>query len=132
MRWQTISNVAIGPTAICATLSDERHEIGLHMAAATLALRGWNVRFLGTDTPVEAIASAHDSTIGAIVIGSSDAADPKTTRHRLAKLRTLVGPLAEIWIGGGHAKIPVEIAEFMPSLDQLSVRAQRFKSTTPV
>jgi methanogenic corrinoid protein MtbC1 len=127
MRWQTISNVAIGPRAICATLPNERHEIGLHMAAATLALRGWTIRFLGTDTPVDAIASTYDPTIGAIVIASSDAADPKTTRHDLVNLRTLVGPLAEIWIGGGHPKIPIEIAEFLPDLDQLSVRAQRLK-----
>ncbi|MBN2797868.1 MAG: MerR family transcriptional regulator [Deltaproteobacteria bacterium] len=41
-----------GPTALCAGLPGDRHELGLLSAAVELALRGYRVYYLGADVPI--------------------------------------------------------------------------------
>lgn len=45
-----------GPKGIIACVQDERHELGARMAADLLAYDGWNITYLGGDTPHHAIA----------------------------------------------------------------------------
>ena len=104
-QWQNLDRVSKGPTAVLATLPGEPHVIGLHMAATTLALRGWSLRFLGADTPVKDIAM---STIGAsaVVIGVSRSAYPDTVTRHLYDLRTALPSHVPIWVGGAPFPIP--------------------------
>jgi len=125
-RWQTLSSVSFGPQAVCATLPHEHHELGLHMAATTLALRGWTLRFLGANTPVQCIAEACQDGTGAVLIGTSPVIDAGTTRQQLVELRRTIGPGTPIWYGGSQAKVPHGIAEHIGDLDQLWARAKRF------
>jgi len=46
------------PTLVVATPSGERHELGAMMAAATAAMEGWRVVYLGPDLPGEDIVTA--------------------------------------------------------------------------
>ena len=47
----------LGPRAVLACPSGERHDIGLLCCGLALHRRGWRVTYLGPDTPVEALAS---------------------------------------------------------------------------
>lgn len=51
--WRPKADIALGPLALVAGLSGERHELGFHLAAAVLAEKGWRIHFLGPDTPLE-------------------------------------------------------------------------------
>ncbi len=44
-------------TVVCATPSGDRHEFGILAVAIRLALRGWQVVYLGVDVPSEEVAS---------------------------------------------------------------------------
>lgn len=46
-----------GLTAVCACAEGEQHEIGLRCMAYALEVEGWNVHFLGANTPYDTIAS---------------------------------------------------------------------------
>ena len=107
-QWRNLDRMSNGPTAVLATLPAEPHVIGLHMAATTLALRGWSLRFLGADTPVKDIAM---STIGAsaVVIGVSRSAYPDTVTRHLYDLRTALPRRVPIWVGGAAFPIPTRL-----------------------
>jgi MerR family transcriptional regulator, light-induced transcriptional regulator len=47
----------LGPRAVLACPSGERHDIGLLCCGLALHRRGWRVTYLGPDTPVQALAS---------------------------------------------------------------------------
>lgn len=71
------------------------------MAAAALALEGWDVRFLGADTPAEVISSmAQALGAQAIALGSSPAADADGLAAQIRALREGVGENMAIWLGG--------------------------------
>jgi len=55
---QETATTATAPTLVVATPSGERHELGAMMAAATAAMEGWRVVYLGADLPAEDIAGA--------------------------------------------------------------------------
>lgn len=87
-------------TVVCATLPEEQHLLGLHMAAAVLAHTGWAVSFLGSDTPPAAISHVVQR-IGAhaVCIGSS----PYHGREQLVRqLGSLVQRVqgVSVWVGG--------------------------------
>jgi DNA-binding transcriptional MerR regulator len=48
-------DAGVGPRAVLACPSDERHDLGLLCFALALRGRGWRVSYLGADTPVPAI-----------------------------------------------------------------------------
>jgi MerR family transcriptional regulator, light-induced transcriptional regulator len=45
-----------GPGAILACVPGEQHELGLLAFGITLRRRGWRITYLGTDSPIEAVA----------------------------------------------------------------------------
>jgi methanogenic corrinoid protein MtbC1 len=55
---QETTNKSSAPILVVATPSGERHELGAMMAAATAAMEGWRVVYLGPDLPGEDIANA--------------------------------------------------------------------------
>ena len=60
---------ADGPLVALATLSGERHGLGLQMCALVFALAGWRALVLGADTPADQIvALAREADIAAVTL----------------------------------------------------------------
>jgi methanogenic corrinoid protein MtbC1 len=88
--------------AVLACAPGERHELGLMMAAIALRGDGWNVVYLGSDTPAEA-AVAMAERLGARVLGISIAAPERGAALEEA-LRDVARPEGlELVVGGGGA-----------------------------
>jgi MerR family transcriptional regulator, light-induced transcriptional regulator len=60
---------AAGPVAALATLPNELHGLGLHMAALVFASAGWRPLILGVDTPIDQIAAlAREARLSAVAL----------------------------------------------------------------
>jgi DNA-binding transcriptional MerR regulator len=57
-----------GPGAILACVPGEQHELGLLAFGVALRRRGWRITYLGTDSPIEAVADLSRSVVPAVVI----------------------------------------------------------------
>ncbi len=92
------------PRVLLATLSNERHGLGLEMVEVYLAVHQITPRLLGVDTPADQIVKAARShavdAVGLLVTAASDLrATAKHVHWMLAELPRRV----PIWIGGGAA-----------------------------
>jgi DNA-binding transcriptional MerR regulator/methylmalonyl-CoA mutase cobalamin-binding subunit len=94
----------VGPRAVLACPSGERHDLGLLIFGIALREHGWRITFLGADTPSDTLVE----TVGrlapaAVVIAITDPA-------RLGDVAETVAALAGatiVWLGGaGAAEIP--------------------------
>lgn len=111
-----------GPTALLATPPGERHDLGLLTFAAALRERGWRIKYLGADTPFEALEEASerltpDLTVVAALSGQRfvDASGELARfaqRHKLA-------------IGGGGADALLALATGAEHLQADPVAAAR-------
>ncbi|HEX2288852.1 MAG TPA: B12-binding domain-containing protein [Pseudonocardiaceae bacterium] len=57
-----------GPGAILACVPGEQHELGLLAFGVALRRRGWRITYLGTDSPVDAVADIARSIAPAVVV----------------------------------------------------------------
>jgi MerR family transcriptional regulator, light-induced transcriptional regulator len=57
-----------GPGAILACLPGEQHELGLLVFGVALRRRGWRITYLGTDSPIGAVADIARSVLPAVVV----------------------------------------------------------------
>jgi DNA-binding transcriptional MerR regulator len=57
-----------GPAAILACLPGEHHELGLLAFGVALRRRGWRITYLGTDSPIGAVADIARSLRPAVVV----------------------------------------------------------------
>jgi DNA-binding transcriptional MerR regulator len=57
-----------GPAAILACLPGEHHELGLLAFGVALRRRGWRITYLGTDSPIGAVADIAGSLRPAVVV----------------------------------------------------------------
>src|SRR4051812_15057158 len=67
-------DAGVGPRAVLACPSDERHDLGLLCFALALRGRGWRVCYLGADTPtgaIEDVAAELDAEV--VVLGAARA-----------------------------------------------------------
>src|SRR3954452_2288824 len=69
-------DAGVGPRAVLACPSDERHELGLLCFALALRGRGWRVCYLGGDTPTAAIAGVADELDAELVVLGAVRAEP--------------------------------------------------------
>jgi MerR family transcriptional regulator, light-induced transcriptional regulator len=76
-----------GLTALCACLEGELHEIGLRGLSHSLEYQGWNVRYLGANTPLDTLTSCVSSISPDLVCLSFTAGKQDGTVHK--KLRML-------------------------------------------
>lgn len=61
-----------GPTAVLACVPGERHELGLMMLAAVLRAEGWDVLYLGADTPsADAVEVAESAEARVLALSAS-------------------------------------------------------------
>ncbi len=94
-----------GPSLVLATLSGERHELGLLMCGWLAASRRLRTHYLGVDCPPEEVARfALEVEARAVLISL---VMPENSVPVLEHLRDLVHLLrgkCEVWIGGGAAR----------------------------
>jgi DNA-binding transcriptional MerR regulator len=57
-----------GPLAILACVPGEHHELGLLVFGVALRRRGWRITYLGTDSPISAVADIARSLAPAVVV----------------------------------------------------------------
>lgn len=100
--WRPLSDSARGRAVVCASFPGDQHDLGLHMAAALLAVDGRRVVFLGRDTPTADIAdAARLSGAGAVVVSvGPGATDPAT---HLRALRAGLPANVGLFVGGPSA-----------------------------
>jgi DNA-binding transcriptional MerR regulator len=61
-------DAGVGPRALLACPSDERHELGLLCFGLALRERGWRVVYLGADTPAAEVIAASERVAPAVVV----------------------------------------------------------------
>jgi methanogenic corrinoid protein MtbC1 len=94
------------------------------MAALVIALRGYRVLYLGTDTPVEQIAATIRGGDADIVALSISSTFPRARAlASVEALRKLLPARALLWMGGAGA--PVEGAEGVERLTTLQSLDER-------
>jgi DNA-binding transcriptional MerR regulator len=69
-------DAGVGPRAVLACPSEERHELGLLCFALALRGRGWRVCYLGGDTPTAAIAGVATELDADLVVLGAVRAEP--------------------------------------------------------
>jgi DNA-binding transcriptional MerR regulator len=75
------------PTSVAACLPGEAHDLGLVMLGLLMARRGWQVTFLGADTPFDSLESAVRSLRPAVVtLATYDAAVFHANADAIARL----------------------------------------------
>jgi MerR family transcriptional regulator, light-induced transcriptional regulator len=57
-----------GPGAILACVPGEQHELGLLAFGVALRRRGWRITYLGTDSPIDAVADVAPSLAPTVVV----------------------------------------------------------------
>lgn len=92
---------ASAPTAVCACLPGELHEIGLLRVAVYLREWGFKVSYIGGNTPLPALHEHVERTKPALVcISVTRAMPPDLILRNLERLSEVVGSLVPTVVGG--------------------------------
>jgi DNA-binding transcriptional MerR regulator len=112
-----------GPRVVFATLSGERHELGLLTATLTALGAGANPIYLGPEVPVEELLGAVERS-GAAALALSVVTAGSGLARSIAALRGGLPAEVHLWIGGaGSGEVPVlPGVERIESLEQLEQR----------
>lgn len=113
---------AEAPRIVVATLPGERHGLGALLVAATAALEGWQVTYLGVDLPAGDVADAA-ADLGARLVALSlvNVTSVEDTIGHLAELRRGLPAATLVVLGGAGAqrlapaRLPVGV-EVVPGL----------------
>lgn len=93
-----------GPCIVLATLSGERHEIGLLMCSWLAAASRFRTHYLGVDCPPEEIARfALEVEARAVLVSLEMPENSVPVMEHLRDLAYLLRGKCEVWIGGGSA-----------------------------
>ncbi|MBC9958060.1 MerR family transcriptional regulator [Yimella sp. cx-51] len=96
---QTVDQTEPGsPIALLACPPGERHDIGLLCMAILMSRRGWDVRFLGADTPLHSLVRVADTVRPDLVVLSASRRSAFESRRGI--IRRLSSSVT-IAIGGG-------------------------------
>ncbi len=113
------------PRLIVTTPARQHHELGALVAAATAAVAGWQVTYLGPDLPPEEIAAAAlQKGARAVALSVTYPPDDPLLADDLKKLKRMLLPRTELLVGGraadSYARTLEEIAAYrVDSLDTL-------------
>ena len=94
-------DAGVGPRAVLACPSDERHELGLLCFALALRGRGWRVCYLGADTPADAIASVAGQLDAELIVLGAVRAEPLVAA--IPRLAPLAAADRRLCVGGRGA-----------------------------
>ncbi len=100
----TYNRIASGPPIVFATLTEERHELGILMCALLAAARGVRCQYLGADVPPADVAVFADRVGAAAVVLSFVRRESSAAAETLLAefLKRLPRSIA-VWIGGQGA-----------------------------
>jgi MerR family transcriptional regulator, light-induced transcriptional regulator len=94
-------DAGVGPRAVLACPSHERHELGLLCFALALRGRGWRVCYLGADTPAAAIDGVAEQLGAELVVLGAVQAEPLVSA--LPALAALARDGRRVCVGGRGA-----------------------------
>lgn len=127
--WRPMSGSRGASIAVFAGLPGEKHLLVLHLAALLAAEAGWQVLFVGDDTPIDDIASlANSARARAVVLTTSVTADADAVRDDLSVLRRILNAHTSLIVGGFTAPSDIQDITRMPDLDTFAewlARTQR-------
>lgn len=104
--WRPLSARARGSRVILASLEGELHGLGLHMAAVLLCIAGFEVVFLGPNTPTaDILIAAGDPRVAVVAIGFVKSSDLESGQGHLRELRAGL-PETRILLAGGDVPLP--------------------------
>jgi DNA-binding transcriptional MerR regulator/methylmalonyl-CoA mutase cobalamin-binding subunit len=118
------SGTAASPPILFTTLSGDRHELAVLVAAVLAAELGTHPIYLGPDLPPAEVAIAAEKTgAAAVIVGVSRFATPATRSRALRQLRSALPESIALWVGGagldGITRAPgVEAIESLDALEQ--------------
>lgn len=96
---------ANGPLVVMATLPGEHHGLGLQMTALLFASHGFRLLYLGTNTPVDQIASlATDLGAAHVALSVSVATGGAGSTRAIKRLRQSLAEKVTILVGGEGAR----------------------------
>jgi MerR family transcriptional regulator, light-induced transcriptional regulator len=97
---------ARGGIVVCATLPDDQHTLGAHMAAIVLSLLGLEVLFLGANSPIaEIVRAAADQGAAGVAISVSAGYDPARLRAHLVELARALPSGVSVLAGGSGLSV---------------------------
>jgi DNA-binding transcriptional MerR regulator len=113
-----------GARILFATLSGERHELGLLMAALAAMSAGANPLYLGVEVPVDELVRAVERSGAAALALSLVAVSPAEAARSLDALRRALPADVHLWIGGaGASRVALAAGvERIESFEQLEQR----------
>jgi methanogenic corrinoid protein MtbC1 len=100
---------ARGPTLVLATVSGERHEIGLLLVALLAADTGLRLVYLGTDLPAgEIVAAARRSGASIVGLGAVTSENRPRAMEEIRAVEHELGVGVALWLGGRDARAILE------------------------
>lgn len=94
-----------GPSLVLATLSGERHEIGLLMCSWLAAMRRYHTHYLGIDCPSDEIARfALEVDASAVLVSIVMPENHVPVMQQLNELTELLKGRCDVWVGGMAAR----------------------------
>ncbi|MBA2291248.1 MAG: cobalamin B12-binding domain-containing protein [Gemmatimonadales bacterium] len=120
---------AHGPVVVLATLSGERHGLGLQMCATVFALAGWRSVLAGVDTPPDEVAKLAAETGARAVAISVVQPSGKPVVRAVASLRRSLPARIALLVGGSgidaeSAMVGLQVIPDLRALDRW-VRGRR-------
>jgi MerR family transcriptional regulator, light-induced transcriptional regulator len=95
-----------GPCLVLATLSGERHELGILMCSWLAATRRFRTHYLGVDCPAEEIARfALEVEARAVLISLVMPENEVPALDQLGRLASALDGRCEVWVGGIAARL---------------------------
>lgn len=124
-----LESAAKGPPVVIASLPNERHGLGLQIAALAIVTAGRSVRVLGPQLPVdEVVQAAKALDASAVGLSVSVFSDSEETAREISALREHLPEGVALWIGGTGSTalkdLPtgVEITASLDDLDRVLMR----------
>jgi DNA-binding transcriptional MerR regulator len=114
----------LGPRIVFATLSGERHELGLQMAALTALAAGANPIYLGAELPVEELLESVERADAAALALSIVNLPPDRAAQAVRAIRGGLPDHVHLWLGGA-ASVNLEPGERVDCIDGLEDFEQR-------
>jgi methanogenic corrinoid protein MtbC1 len=95
-----------GPCLVLATLSGERHELGILMCSWLAATRRFRTHYLGADCPAEELARfALEVEARAVLVSLVMPENEVPALEQLATLAAALRGRCEVWVGGFAARM---------------------------
>ena len=92
------------PMVLLATLPQERHRLGMEMAALYLAAQGASIRMLGADTPADQLVdTAKQLNVEVLALSLSASSDPMAAGGYLRWMMSDLPASVQVWLGGANA-----------------------------